>query len=133
MLQYDLSENFLRFQKKKKKKKSIRTVSSWMKYQDKLSEKYLTALYCISNFAGTSYKMLHDTATSSFISWCFTQVENFIYHYQKNNFCHEFSLFNGFTQNPPTPHPVNSQNPLSLIFLFLLVLPNLAARTILPL
>ena len=32
-----------------------------MNYQAKLSEKYMTALYCISNFADTSYKMLHDT------------------------------------------------------------------------
>ena len=39
-----------------------------MKYQAKLNEKYMTALYCIANFAGTSYKKLHDTATSPFIS-----------------------------------------------------------------
>ena len=45
----------------------------------------LTALYCISNFAGTSYKKSLDTATSPFI-YCFISAENFIDHYQKKGF-----------------------------------------------
>ena len=37
-----------------------------MVYQAKLNEKYTSVLRCISNFQGTSYKNLQDTATSSF-------------------------------------------------------------------
>ena len=65
----------------------------------------LTALYRISNFAGTSYKKSHDTATGPFISWCFTSADNFIHHYQKNDFWHFLMdstqpLVNGNSQNP---------------------------------
>ena len=68
-----------------------------MKYQANLSKKYVTVLYCISNFAGAYYKKLLDTATSPFISWCFTSTKDFIHHYQKKYFWHEFPFFNGFT------------------------------------
>ena len=43
-----------------------------MDYQPKLNKKDTPFLYCISSFEGTSYKNLEDTATSSFISYCFT-------------------------------------------------------------
>ena len=61
-------------------------------------------------------KKLRDTATSPFISWCFTSAKNFIHHYQKKFFWHEFPFFNGFTPTPK-PHPVN-QNPQSVIIFF---------------
>ena len=44
---------------------------------------------------------LRDTATSPFITWCFTSAKNLIHHYQKKDFWHEYPFFNGF---PPTPH-----------------------------
>ena len=36
----------------------------------KLHEKYIPVLHCVTSFDGTSYKKLHDTVTSPFIS-CF--------------------------------------------------------------
>ena len=64
----------------------------------------MTALYCISNVAGTSYK-LYDTATSPFISWYFTSSENFIHHYQKNGFDISFPFLMDSHQPPdPPPH-----------------------------
>ena len=69
----------------------------------KLRKKYVTVLYCISNFAGASYKKLRDTATSPFISWCFTPAKNFIHHYQKKKFCYEFLFFSWIHPNPHAP------------------------------
>ena len=37
-----------------------------------INEKCTSVWHCISSFEGTSYTMLPDTATSSFISHCFT-------------------------------------------------------------
>ena len=45
-----------------------------MEYQAKLNEKYMPVLHYISNFEDTSYKKLHDAATSCFISCCFTSA-----------------------------------------------------------
>ena len=44
-----------------------------MEYQAKLMKK-TPFLYCISSSEGTSYKKLQFTATSSFISCCFTSA-----------------------------------------------------------
>ena len=67
---------------------------------------------------GNSYKILQNTATatSSFISCCFTSAftyqeisffttfENFIQHFvTKKDFHHEFPFFNIFTQTSPLP------------------------------
>ena len=78
-----------------------------MEYQTKLNEKYTSVLHCISNFEGTSYKNAQDTATSSFVYCCFTSADiifttfqNFIQHYEED-FCHKFSLFNGFVVGRP--------------------------------
>ena len=98
---------FLRFPKKKKK--NIPPVLNGQYQADeipsKIKRKIYAALYCISNFAGTSYKKLRDTATSPFISSCFTSVENFIHHYQKKDFWYYFSFFNGFTPTLRSPQP----------------------------
>ena len=37
---------------------------------------------------------------------------------EKEFFRHEFSFFNRFTNPPPSPHPLNSQNPLSVTKVF---------------
>ena len=50
----------------------------------------------------------------------FTTLKNLIQHLLENNFRHEFSFFNGFTQ---TIQPLNGQNPLSVTS-FLLMLPK---------
>ena len=47
--------------------------------QAKLNEKYTPALHSISSFERTSYKKLHDTATSSFIFCCLTSADT--YHF----------------------------------------------------
>ena len=88
--------------------------------------KYKTCLFCIY-FKFWRYhiscKKLEDTATSIFISCCFsisfyssryhflTNFQKFIQPYLKKCFCHIFSLF---TDSPKLPHLLNSQNPLSL-------------------
>ena len=43
-----------------------------MEYEPKLNEKYTLILYCILSFEGAPYQNVKDTATSSFITCCFT-------------------------------------------------------------
>ena len=53
-----------------------------------------------------SYKNLQDTATSYFISYCFTLVftsADLIFHNAKKDFCLEFYFLNRFTWISPTP------------------------------
>ena len=77
------------------------------------------------NFYGTSYKkLLENTATRSFffllLLWIFTSADIIFHKFlelystlsEKNNFITNF-LFIGFTQ-PTNPHPLKSQNLLSV-------------------
>ena len=102
-VQYGLSENAISWGFKKSFPLFLMDNIKLEEIPTKIKETIIlfTALYRISNFAGASYKKSHDTATSPFISWYFTSAENFIHHYQKKDFWHEFSFFNEFT---PTPH-----------------------------
>ena len=105
-------------------------------------------LHCISSFKGTSYEKLHD-ATSPFVSYCFT-LASFIYISRYDFlqvFRTSFSIIeiNIFVTNSPflidSPKPFqlfNSQNPLNVTIIFLLMLshlrlPNIAAKKTLPL
>ena len=71
---------------------------------------------------GTSYKKLHDTATSPFISCCFTPAENFIHHYWKKNIFHEFSFFHGFIPTSLTTTPPDVQDGFKTMLLQLILL-----------
>ena len=85
----------------------------------KIKKKYTLFLYCISSFEGIPYKYLEDSTTSSYIFYCltlvFTSSADIIFynslelhpHCLKNDFCHKFSFYNGFTQ---TNHTLNNQN-----------------------
>ena len=58
---------------------------------------------------------------SFYISRYFSQVFRTSFNIiWRKDFCHKFSFFNGLIQPPPSTHhhPLNSQNPLSMIILF---------------
>ena len=69
---------------------------------------------------------LEDSTTSSYIFYCltlvFTSSADIIFynslelhsHCLKNDFCHKFSIYNGFTQ---TNHTLNDQNSQNFYFL----------------
>ena len=66
-----------------------------MEYKPKLNEKCTPILHCVSNFEGTSYTVLQDTASMSFISCCFpsafTSADIIFY-----NFMELYSTFSDF-------------------------------------
>ena len=76
----------------------------------------MPVLQCISSFEGTSYSILQDIATSSFISCCFksvfTSADIIFYNFSelgsklsKKTCSPRIFLFNELTQIPLSPSP----------------------------
>ena len=94
-----------------------RQYSGWMEGQPKIKWKVHAVLNCISSFEGTSCKNVQDTASSSFISWCFTSAfyisrYNFLQLFRtsfniiwKKCFVTNFPFFNSLTQTLPIEPP----------------------------
>ena len=119
-----------------------------MEFQAKLNSKYMPrVLHCISSFEGTSYKKLHDT-TSLFVTCCFTLAFIYISRYDflqvlRTSFTIiEMNIF--VTNSPflmdspkhfqPLKQPKSTKCDKSfLLMLPHLRLPNIAAKTTLPL
>ena len=104
---------------------SWRTISRLMVYQAKLNEKYTSVLRCISNFQGTSYKNLQDTATSSFFVVVLHQQISFLqlfrtsFNIMKKIFATNFSCL----MDSSVGDLFNGRNSLSITNFFLLMLP----------
>ena len=81
----------------------------------------MPVLQCISSFEGTSYPILQDIATSSFISCCFksvfTSADIIFYNFSelesklsKKTFSSRIFFFNELTQIPLSPSPLQPKS-----------------------
>ena len=116
-----------------KKKKKSHPLFVTDKYQDaqNTNKKFL---HCLSSFKDTScITQLLDLLFIVVFIIFYINIYHFLQFFRtsfkiiwKKDFRHRFSFFNRFNQTPHLhPHPINSQNPLSVTKVFLSILPNL--------